>query len=159
MTQVLTVRKLADKTSGERVTRYDPDTGEKKLVNPATPGDDHEPWPLAGVQIIGTPPTVTTASTGWVDNAAREGWVTIEGQRAVVRPGGPPEDPYRVDPAKGIPHVFRHADALVLHTVDGDVRYRVVAQPDKYHQGPEGTDAVGDPTADVRHFYVLELEG
>lgn len=157
--QMLVVRKLADTSQGERVARFDPDTGEKKLVNPLTPGDDHEPWPLAGVEFVGDPPKETTVSTGWVDAGRIDGWIVMEGQRPVVRPGGPSEDPYRVDPDKGIPHTFIHADTIVVKTVQGDVRYRVTRNPDKWHDGPEGTDAVGDPNAVVEHYYTLELEG
>lgn len=158
MAETLSIHKIADKTSGERVARFDPETGERRLLNPATPGDEHEPWPLAGVEFVGDPPSETRVPTGYVDNARREGWIVLEGARPVVRPGGPPEDPYRVDPAKGIPHVFVHADAMVFKTVHGDVRYSVTRNPDKWHDGPEGTDAVGDPTARVEHFYTIALE-
>ncbi len=155
--QTLKVRKLADTRGQERVVRYDPETGERRLVNPAT--GRPEPWPLLGVVIDGDTPAACDVPTSWVDRGRREGWIVLEGERAVVRPGGPPENPYLVDATKGIPHVFVHADAVVLKLMDGDVRYRVVHQPDKYHDGPAGTDAVGDPTARCDHFYGLELEG
>jgi hypothetical protein len=148
---ILTFRRLADRSQGERVVRWDHETGEKVLVNPAT--GEPEPWPLAGVQIEGDVPTQTTLSTSIVDRGRGEGWISVEGERAVVRPAGPPGAPYLKK------HTFVHADVVVLHLVAGDVRYRVTHQPDKYHEGPEGTDAVGDPNARVDHFYGLELEG
>lgn len=148
---ILTLRKIADTSSGERVPRWDPETGEKFLVNPAT--GEPEPWPLLGVQIEGEPPETTTIGTTVVERARQEGWLSLEGERAVVRPAGPAHAPYLKQ------HTFVHADALVLHLLDGQVRYRVVRNPDKWHDGPEGTDVAGDPTARVEHFYTLEREG
>lgn len=115
------------------------------------------PHPLAGVRILGDPPQSPAPSTTLVDNGVREGWITREGEHPVVRPGGPKDNPWATS------HTFMHADALVFHTLDGDVRYRVVGQPDKY--GPDGEpvesyDGVKDLTGcDVRWFYQLELEG
>lgn len=167
----LKIRKLADKTTGERVVRYDPETGEKKLVNPATPGDDHEPWPLAGV-VLEVAPEVTTVSTTLVNQGRVEGWVSVEGERVVHRPGGPPVNVWAVT------HTFVHADVIVFRDeLVGDVRYRVVHQPDKYADYGEATypDRVDAFVADddtpvtdetyaagatrVDHFYVIELEG
>lgn len=169
MAELLTIRKLADRSEGERVTVFDPLTGEKHLLEPgaveelfaaaadvtrfsARLRDLHAPWPFAGIAIEGTPPKVTTASTTFVSKGVDEGWITLEGERMAHRPGGPAQKPWAVT------HSFLHADAVVIHTVNGDVRYRVTEQPDKYHDGPEGTDAIGDPSADVRHFYALKLE-
>lgn len=153
---VLHVRKLADRSEGERVVRFDPVTGERKLVNPDTPGDDHEPWPLAGVEIVGEVPERTTVSTRWLDTAVDEGWARREGERLVRRPAGPPTRRWAVDP-----HTFVHADEVVLSTVDGEVRYRVTHQPDKYvADGDDDTPmtpehyAAGNSRVD--HFYGLE---
>lgn len=148
---ILTIRKLADTSSGERVARWDPETGERFLVNPAT--GQREPWPLLGVQIEGEVPASTTLPTGTVERAREEGWLSLEGERAVVRPAGPADAPFLKQ------HTFVHADAIVLHLIDGDVRYRVTRNPDKWHDGPEGTDVAGDPTARVEHYFTLELEG
>lgn len=145
----LRIRKLADTTAGERVTRWNPDTGEKYLMNPAT--GEPEPWPLAGVQVEGDPPDACRVSTGFVDAAVADGWMERVGERVVHRPGGPRAKPWQET------HTFVHCDELVMHLVDGDLRYRVTGQPDKYHGGPEGSDAVEDPDAEVRHFYTLEL--
>jgi hypothetical protein len=182
----LAVRKLADKSDGERVKRYDPETGDGYLADPRTWRRDDpstwvsKPWPLAGVQIGRTgpggrfepkPPKRTRVGTGAVGAGRAEGWVTLENPRVVHRPGGPPGHQWRVT------HTFEHGDAVVFHTTDGDVRYRIVHQPDKYVDsrspeekyrsvdGPEGDD---DPVTEERyaagetrvdHFYGLELEG
>lgn len=133
----LVVRKHADKSTGERVVRFDPVTGEKKLVNPATPGDDHEPWPLAGITLE-VAPERTTVTTQLVAQGISEGWLTAEGQRPVVRPAGPTQD-ILASSHTGQPHLFVHADRLVFHTLTGDVAYRVVHQPDKYADHDQAT--------------------
>jgi hypothetical protein len=172
----LRIRKLADRSSGSRETRYDPTTGQKYLHNPATGGA--EPWPLAGIQLDGAdgsegPPQTIGISTTVVDNGRAEGWITVEGENVVHRPGGPPGNLWAVT------HTFRQVDTLIFHTVDGDVRYRVTHQPDKYavvdrvtanddkrlvreeiDPDAEVTDeiyAAGDTRVDW--FYVAELEG
>lgn len=169
----LRITKLADRSSGSRETRYDPTTGQKYLHNPATGGA--EPWPLAGVRIEGEdgPPPLVSLPTSLVDNGRAEGWIDVEGERVVHRPGGPPNDLWRVT------HTFRQYDALVFKTVDGDVRYRVIHNPDKY--AVTGTETVNedkgfyreviDPDAEVTDevyaagktrvdwVYVVELEG
>jgi hypothetical protein len=141
----LRVRKLADKSQGTRVVRYHPETGERHLVNPAT--NEPEPWPFAGLAIEGNLPKVTSVSTTFVNRGRAEGWLELVGEKVVHREGGPPEDPWRVT------HTFVHASALVLKTVDGAVRYRVVHQPDKH-------DDADEPSGKrVDWFYGLELEG
>lgn len=163
-TPSLRVRKLADTSEGERVVRFDQRTGEKILVNPANVdpdgqigGEHHEPWPLLGLAIEGDAPRVCRVPTSFVVRGQGEGWLELENARMEFRPGGPPEDPYRVT------HAFTHADALVLKCVDGDVRYSITHQPDKY--ADEGTDktpvtdlvyAAGDTRVDW--FYDLKLE-
>ena len=155
--QTMTIRKLADRSGGERVVMFDPETGAKKLVNPDTSGEDHEPWPLAGISIVGETPTECQVPTSWVENGAAEGWLTLEGERIVRRPGGPADDRWRVV------HKFAHLDRVVLHTVDGDLSYRVTHQPDKYAaEGGDETPVTGELYAAgatrVDWFYVLELE-
>lgn len=152
MAEMLMIRKLADKSSGERITRFDPETGEKYLLNPANGA--REGWPLAGIKIENDgPPKETSVSTSFVSTGISEGWLVAENGRPVHRPGGNADNPWLKT------HTFVHYDRLVMKTVDGDVAYRVVEQPDKYHSGPAGTDSVGESDAEIRHFYVLELEG
>lgn len=158
----LTIRKLADKTAQQRVTRFDPVTGEKKLVNPNTPGDDHEPWPLLGVQIVGEAPTRARLSTTLVAQGVAEGWLTGVGGSPVVRPAGRTPTEWNSTHTRA-PHIFMHYDELVIKTIDGQhVRYRVTHQPDKYVA--DGTDdaevtaehyAAGNTRVD--HFYDVEL--
>lgn len=132
----LTLRKLADKSVGERVSMLDAN-GARILVNPDTPGEDHEPWPLVGVRILDDPvPDPCRLSTNLVEQGLHEGWIEVEGDEMVHRPGGPPGNPWRLT------HSLRHVDSIVIHTVDGDVEYEVTRQPDKYHgvvvEGPKG---------------------
>jgi hypothetical protein len=107
------------------------------------------PWPLAGIEIVGKPPKETYVPNTWVNKAAAEGWLTLEGEQMVHRPGGPPEEPWRVT------HTFRHADALVLHTADGDVRYKVVENPDKWPNTKNDKDEGFG--GEVRWVYRLKL--
>lgn len=129
----LQIHKLADTSSGERVVRYDEVTGEKKLVNPATPGNEHEPWPLKGVRIAndGGPSAKCNVSQRYVSTAVSEGWMTRVNERAVVRPAGRTQA-HLESSQTGTPHVFIHADEIHIKTLDGDVKYRVIHQPDKY---------------------------
>ena len=135
----LTVRKRADRTGPE------PAAGEA--------------WPLAGVDIL-DPPLLAKVPTSFVDRASLEGWVTVEGARVVVKPGGPPTDPWRPDKV----HTFRHLDAFTIHAATGPVRYRVTRQPDKYTAGGDPVPAepahlaVGDPSMTVDWFYLAERE-
>lgn len=123
----LTLRKLADKSEGERVIMANPD-GSRKLVNPDTPGEEHEPWPFVGIRILDDPiPDPCRLSTNLVEQGISEGWITVDGEEMVHRPGGPPENKWRLT------HSLRHFNALVVHTVDGDVHYEVTRQPDKYY--------------------------
>src|SRR4051794_9879076 len=104
----LRIRKIADKTAGERVRRFNAETGEPFLINPAT--GDPEPWPLLGLEVVDSngaksdPPKNTRVPTKWVVRGSAEGWLTLVGERLVHRPGGPVEDPYRIT------HTFTHAD-------------------------------------------------
>lgn len=153
--EILTIRKLADKTGQERIKKFDPETGEPKLVNPATPGDDHESWPLLGVTIEGDPPRRTTAGMTWVNAAISEGWLKRVNESAVVRPGGSQDSPW--SPA----HTFIHAEVLVIDDYDrGPVAYRVTRQPDKYIRSGEELIPVKEWTereTEVCWFYELEL--
>lgn len=143
----LRVRKLADRSVGERVTRYDPETGAAFLVNPET--GEPENWPFAGL-VVEQAPKQCEIPTVFVTGGVAEGWIELENPRMVHRPGGPPEEPWRVT------HTFTHADAIVLKAVDGDVRYRVVEQPDKWPA--EKNDEDEGFGGDVRHFYLAKLE-
>lgn len=159
----LTIRKLADKSEGERVVGYvarnfevdadgvaffRPDDLERILYNPATPGIEHEPWPSAGVRVEDSP-RYARIPTSSVLNWKAEGWLELEGETMVHRSGGPVENPWLVT------HSFVHATAIVLNTVDGPVRYRVVENPDKWPAEKDGDTGFG---GDVRWFYDCELE-
>lgn len=151
----LGIRKLADRSSGVRATRFDAETGEKYLYDPSTPGFDPEPWPLAGVQVVNAatgeisdPPKVTRVPHTFVQTGRSEGWLTLVGERVVHRTGGPDGDPWRVT------HTFVQADQVVIHTIDGDVVYDVVESPDKW---PETKDGAAGYGGEVRWYFDLKL--
>lgn len=161
----LRIRKLADRSTGERkpLLRIDPTrvqideaTGklfvdaedvERILFNPDTPELEHEPWPLLGIAFEGDAPKRARVPTSTVARGQAEGWLTLEDATMVHRPGGPAGDPWRVT------HSFQHGSAVVFHTVDGDVRYRIVENPDKWPAEKDGDLGFG---GDVRWFYDLE---
>lgn len=177
---VLTIRKHADQTGQQRVVRFDCDTGEKKLVNPATPGDAHESWPLAGISFAdpagnhADPPALTTISSGKLAEGLAEGWATATGARPVVRPAGPTMEDWNSGQT-GQPHMFMHYDTVTFHTLDGDFTYNVTHQPDKYADHDEATYEIAAFDADdttevtpeiyeagatrVDDYYTLALEG
>lgn len=134
---MLTIRKLADKSEGVRIPRYDPTTGEKYLVDPNTGVAGG--WPLAGVRIEGETPRETTLSTDFVANGRNEGWIAVDGERVEHASGGPEGNPW------AITHTFVCYDTITVKTVDGDVVYRVTQNP-------------GKDEGEVRWFYKLALE-
>lgn len=146
--EVLVVRKLADRTVP--VARFDQATGE--------PLADPEPYTFAGLRIEnpGGAPAATSVSTAFVNRGRVEGWLSVEGEEVVHRPSGPAAAPWSTPP-----HTFTHHDVIVLHTIDGDVRYRVVHQPDKYaadrYELPTDAQYAAGETR-VDWFYTLELE-
>lgn len=164
MSRLLRIRKLADTSGGRRVPRYNPLTGEKVLVDPDSPqtrtvndpetGDsltvfEEQRWPLLGIRIEGEAPERCDVSMRYVEAAESEGWMRLEGKRVVHRSGGPKKNPWRVT------HTFVHADAIVIDTVDGEVRYRVVENPDKWPDEKNEETGFG---GEVRWYYELALE-
>lgn len=107
----------------------------RKLADRSGQPNENGTWPLAGVRLI-DPPDACAVPARWLLNAHREGWAEAEGGEPVVRPAGPPEAPYSSH------HVFVPLDRVVFHTVDGDIAYRVVRNPDKY--ADDGTGELGD---------------
>lgn len=143
---VLVLRKLAD-TSGVRAANID--------ANGAVV--DAEPWPLAGIRIENDPADITALTTTIVAQGRAEGWLSVEGEQVVHRPGGPVGDLWRVV------HTFMHYDAIVFHTVNGDVRFRVTHQPDKYaatgdDQTPVTDDAYAAGETRVDWWYGVTYE-
>lgn len=138
----LSIRILADRTGPE----------------PA-PG---QPWPVAGMQFgdrdnRSDPPKrallPTTSLTEW----RSRGIVSVEGSRIVVRSGGPPEDPWRVDPVRGIPHMFEHLDRVIFHTTSGDVVYDVAENPDKWPAEKLEDEQETGFGGEVRWYYDIKL--
>lgn len=161
--RALTFRRHADKSDGDRVKRFDPESGEAYLADPATwSREDPEtwvacPWPFAGIEIVdddggsleGKYLAAAIIPTTTIERGLAEGWVSLEGSQMVHRPGGPEAAPWRVT------HSFRHAEAIVFHTTEGDVRYVVTQQPDKW---PESKNELDEGFGgDVRWFYLGRL--
>jgi hypothetical protein len=129
----LRVRKLADRSAG-----------------------DEAPYPFAGL-VVEAKPKRCQLPTQWVAQGLAEGWIETEGMRVEHRPGGPVDDQWATT------HSFVHYDAIVLKAIDGDVRYRVTRQPDKYvdSKDPDATVtpeiyAAGETRVDW--FYDCDLE-
>lgn len=150
----LQIRKLADKSEGTRVSGHDTMTGARTLVNPET--QQPEPWPLLGIRIEGDTPQKCVVPVSWVARGVEEGWLELEEPQPVHRPGGPSANPWAVT------HTFIQAKTLVLKCIDGDVRYTVTRQPDKYvadDLGAKVTDEIyANGDTDVHWSYELELE-
>jgi hypothetical protein len=157
---VVRFKLLADK-SGERITKFDPVTGEKRLVNPATPGDEHEPWPAAGLQFMDGAPEEMILPTKYVDKLVSAGWAKRHNERPVVRPAGPNQGTFNSS-YNGQPHVFIHCDKISIYCVDADYQYEVTRQPDKYVDNDNPADKVTPELYEagktkVDHFYGLKL--
>lgn len=120
---MLTLRKRADRSKGERVVRFDEETGERKLVNPATPGTDHEPWPLAGVELVGDAPKQHNFADSFVARALRDGYLEFKNPRAEVT---------EVDGVQYSRNPVVTGDEIVLNLATGKLRYRVVEPPGRY---------------------------
>lgn len=144
----LVVRKLAKEDGLKRVRRFDPITGEPYWASPST--GDPLPKEVDGVVLEGDAPPLIRVSTKYVGAAD---WIELVGQRVVHKPAGPAEDPWRGT------HTFVQCDELVLHLKDGDVRYLVTRNPDKYDTETDlPSDNAGDPTTYVVHDYTAELQ-
>jgi hypothetical protein len=145
-------RKLADESGGPAA--FAAERGPQVLGEQSSPVDH---WPLAGVEIVGDPPQEANLPMDYVRRAVAEGWMVGDGENVVHRPGGPPQDKWRVT------HTFVHYDTITVKTTTGDLRYRVAHQPDKY-AGSGGdrakvTDeryAAGETRVDW--FYTVRLE-
>jgi hypothetical protein len=125
---ILQLRKLADRT------------GSRPATVDANGNVTVEPWPCAGWAFEGDPPAETAISTGLVDQAKAEGWITTEGETVEHVPGGPAGNPW----AKV--HTFVGYTTLTFHMVDGDHRYTVTRNPGKYDN-------------EVAWYYQLAKEG
>lgn len=159
----LVIRKLADQTV-ERVKVFDPLTGQTVLLDPEDAASLIEdlrplmdrftplPRPFLGISLENDePPKETQLSTRLVVRGKAEGWITVSGEDHVFRSSGPEDDPWGSPP-----HVFVHYDTITIQTVDGDLVYKVIEQPDKWPES-EGEDEAGFG-GEVKWFYVVELE-
>jgi hypothetical protein len=103
----------------------------RKLADKAgDPPKKGEPWPLAGIELIGEAPQAHHFGAEFLGRAALEGWLSLtEGK-------------------------------IVLHLTDGDLAYRIVRPPGRYTaDGVPPTPeqfAAGDFSVD--NFFACELE-
>lgn len=147
MASLLTVRKVAVKDSPHTVVN-DPTTGRAIIINTETGREESRP--LLGVCPVGDLPEKCTVSTGFVESAVSEGWASYVNERVVFRPSGPADNKWGTPP-----HAFVHADAIVFHFIEGDVRYDVTHQPDKYVAKDK---TFGDQTIDTYPDFDLDDE-
>lgn len=154
---MLEIRKVADRSKGERQTVlvYSPNDDdaledgtllidlarvEQRLVNPDTPGFDHEPWPLKHAELVGDAP----AEHGFADTAVarymQDGFLTFKNMRAVfVEAGG---KPYSRNPVLT-------GDEIVLDLKGKKLRYKVLEHPGRYEDD--------DGTVRETHEYTTKL--
>lgn len=157
-----------NKRQGLRVRKF---AGESGVIHTDHATGEPSKHPLAGVgftddqgrnaDLEGNPIPAPKRLRLPSDYVMREPWIEIVNPRPVLKPSGPPSNPWGGQQG---PHNFVHIDEFVLHMVDGDYRYRVVHQPDKYDT-PEHVDGAvetpcdtpGDPTTHVDWFYDADL--
>lgn len=144
---------MTDQREGLRVRKLAGEPGSGLYHRDHITGEPAK-YPLAGVQFVDTQglrsdvvPKQITVPHDYVD---REPWIELVGVTAAVRPAGPAENPW----AKK--HNFTHVEELILHTVHGDLRYKVVRQPDKYGADGQPINEAGVP-ADVYWAYDADL--
>lgn len=153
--QILHIHRYAGEDDIIRVASLD-DDGHKSFRNVVT--GLVAPKPLAGIRIgsiddHSTPPRVTGTSVKNAEAGMSEGWLSLVDPQPVVFACGPAGKPF----AKTL--TFVHASAVVFHTLDGDVTYRVTRNPGKYTAGGDlAPISAGDPTTEVFHDYRLELQ-
>lgn len=137
---MLSLRKVADTSKGERVVRFDVETGERKLVNPATEGNEHEPWPLASVELVGDAPAKHNFADSFVARAMQDGYLELANPRAEAT---------EVDGVSYERSPVMTGDEIVLHLANGDVRYKVLEPPGRYRDD--------DGSVRVSHEYRCRL--
>ena len=146
-----------------------------------------QPWPCAGVEIVGGVPDEITFPTSFIRRHQNAEWLEIVGDGWVERPSRPnPDEKGGVlvvanshrSPDGPQPHMFMHVERFIFDTLNhGRVEYRVVANPDKYADYDEATypdrikkfkaDAATTVTPEmyaagatrVDHFYTCVREG
>lgn len=125
-------RRLADYSDGSvRVERFDPVTGEKFLLDPAT--NEAKAWPTLGMSVIGDLPTQDCIGMQYVADAVGQGWMEWDNHQIVHRPGGPASNPWSTT------HTFHHADRIYMNLMvklNGEwakqtAVYQVLRNPDK----------------------------
>lgn len=115
--------------------------------------DENGTYPRIGLEFKSDIHNHMIVPTSWVSKGLDEGWLVAVNARPVVKPGGPPSNPWREENR----HFFLHIDEIFIDHIDGTAHYKVVQQPDKYDAEGNPFDGVGDPTAVVNYFYLMDL--
>lgn len=136
-----------------------------------------EAWPCAGIEVHGDLDGDVSLPTSFIERHLGSDWLEVDEIGAVERPSRPSPAisesgstevavNHRL-PASHMPppHVFRHVDRFVLHTLNlGDVTLRVTHQPDKYVDSDNPSDQVTPELyaagrTRVDNFYICTVEG
>lgn len=157
---ILRLRKVADRSSGQRLVRYDEVTGEKYLLNPKT--GSKESWPLAGIEFEGSIPKITGISVAKLSEGMKEGWIEAVNYRVVNCLGGSVNNPLEARKM----HNFPQADFLIFKCISGNVKYKVIKQPGKYYANGDlaTVDTVqryktDNPGSQINWYFELQLVG
>lgn len=175
MSETLVIRRLADKSVGQRISRRNALTGKQELFNPET--GRAEGWPFLGIQLghipvgksvasapVWEPPKVTGVSQKEVLKGINEGYITLENQSAITCPSGPPGDPWGGNAPN---HEMVQATHIVFKCVSEqdhrsyEVRYEVTRAPGKYYESDgklvnKDLSRYGEP-ANTFHDFRLKL--
>lgn len=124
----------------------------------------------------GEPPESVQLPTSWVQKYKDSSFITVEGEKSVLRPSRANPETQRGTPivtavdhqpvdGQPMPHYFLHLRRIVFHTsAHGDVAYKVTHQPDKYVDSDSPADKVtaelyAEGRTRVDNFYLIEREG
>ncbi len=157
------VRHLADKSSGKRVKGFNPETGDKYLVNPNN-DNKREGWPSKGYKFDSEVHKQAEIPTQTLERWERDGFVQLIGKQLVTFPGGPPDDPWRLTAADGrtLVHNVVQCNEVIFTCHDGtSYRYHVAHNPGKYYVMDdlpviEDMDRYGDEETYMDNFYHVE---
>ncbi len=158
---MLQIRKVADRSEGERNTvlvfkpeegevlddgtvLVDPSRVEQRLVNPATEGYDHEPWPLSHAELIGDAPEKHNFSDTVLAQYLQDDIAELKNPRlANTSVNG---TAYSRNPVLT-------GDEIVLKLKGKKLRYKVLEHPGRYQ---DDSEASGQRET---HEYSCELVG
>lgn len=157
------VTKLADKSNGKRVKKFDPDTGEAFLINPDN-DNKTEGWPSLGYRFNSEIHDEAEVAMQALEKWERDGFAKLTNKKLVSFPGGPFDDPWRRTAADGrvLVHNVVQCDEVTFTCHDGtEYRYEVAHNPGKYYSRDdvpvtEDMDRYGEEETYMDSFYHLK---